>query len=483
MNRVVCELVNSTQSNPKIIVHGYLLVKDKNRNEKHYWCCEYRKKLNCNGRAVTILEREQHILVKSSEHSHAPEANRVDVIRTVNMVKETAASQTRDKPSQIIQNAVINMPQESYSYMPNREALRRQVSRVRNINMPPQPKSLQDIDVPANLCVTLGGEEFLTKDITLGEERIMIFCTTSNLEYLQKADFWVMDGTFRTVPTLFHQMYTVHALVGGESNSRVLPMVYILMTSRSKVIYERIFQELTDLAEEAGQMLAPPMIITDFEQAAINAAQVEFPGSVHKGCFFHLCQSFWRKIQSLGLASEYGNSEEFSIKLRHMTALAFLPSSEIPHAFDQIKSLMPPNASQIVQYFEETYVNGKIRRQMPRSGTVIRNPPLFPPELWSVHELIENGYPRTQNMVEGWHQRWSTIIGRSHIGLYSIIDEMRKEQCQTELQIESILRGEARPYQRKHIVERENRLLTIFNGRDDYSLLDYLRGIAHTISL
>ncbi|CAB4420785.1 unnamed protein product [Rhizophagus irregularis] len=228
-----------------------------------------------------------------------------------------------------------------------------------------------------------------------------------------------MDGTFRTVPTLFHQMYTVHALVGGESNSRVLPMVYILMTSRSKVIYERIFQELTDLAEEAGQMLAPPMIITDFEQAAINAAQVEFPGSVHKGCFFHLCQSFWRKIQSLGLASEYGNSEEFSIKLRHMTALAFLPSSEIPHAFDQIKSLMPPNASQIVQYFEETYVN----------------------ELWSVHELIENGYPRTQNMVEGWHQRSSG---------------------QTELQIESILRGEARPYQRKHIVERENRLLTIF---------------------
>jgi hypothetical protein len=95
MNRVVCELVNSTQSNPKIIVHGYLLVKDKNRNEKHYWCCEYRKKLNCNGRAVTILEREQYILVKSSEHSHAPEANRVDVIRTVNMVKETAASQTR----------------------------------------------------------------------------------------------------------------------------------------------------------------------------------------------------------------------------------------------------------------------------------------------------------------------------------------------------------------------------------------------------
>ncbi|CAB4488483.1 uncharacterized protein OCT59_005060 [Rhizophagus irregularis] len=79
MNRVVCDLVNSTQSNPKIIV----LVKDRNRNEKHYWCCKYRKKLKCNGRAVTILD----ILAKSSERNHALEANRVDVTRKVNMVK------------------------------------------------------------------------------------------------------------------------------------------------------------------------------------------------------------------------------------------------------------------------------------------------------------------------------------------------------------------------------------------------------------
>jgi hypothetical protein len=75
------------------------------------------------------------------------------------------------------------------------------------------------------------------------------------------------------------------------------------------------------------------------------------------------------------------------------------------------------------------------------------------------------------------------LIGRVHIGVYSIIDEMRKEQHQTELQIESILRGEARPQQRKHHIDRENRILNIFNSRDDYSLLEFLRGIAHNISL
>jgi hypothetical protein len=48
--------------------------------------------------------------------------------------------------------------------------------------------------------------------------------------------------------------------------------------------------------EENNQILSPLLVISDFEQAAINAAQVEFPDTIHKGCFFHLCQNFWRKI-------------------------------------------------------------------------------------------------------------------------------------------------------------------------------------------
>ncbi|CAB4491472.1 unnamed protein product [Rhizophagus irregularis] len=160
-------------------------------------------------------------------------------------------------------------------------------------------------------------------------ENIMIFCTASNLQHLQKANFWIMDSTFKTVPTLFQQMYTIHALIGGENNSHVFPMVYSLMTSKSKESYERLFQELVDFGKENNQILFPPLIISDFEQVAINAAQ----------------------IQALGLAVEYGESEDFSIKLCHITALAFLPSSEIPNAFDQVKSLMPPNAVELVQYF------------------------------------------------------------------------------------------------------------------------------------
>jgi hypothetical protein len=231
MNHEVCRVVNSIRGKPKIVVRGYLLVKDKNRNEKYYWYCEYKYLYNCKGRATTILNGQEHVLVKFNEHSHAPEASRANVVQTLNMIKETA-SHTHDHPVQIIQNAVINMSQNSYSHMPNKQALRKQITYVRGKNMPSQPQSLQDINVPINLRATISGNQFLAKELEIGDEKIMIFCTESNLQHLQEADYWIMDGTFKTVPTLFLQMYTIHALVGGEDNACVFPMVYALMTSK-----------------------------------------------------------------------------------------------------------------------------------------------------------------------------------------------------------------------------------------------------------
>ncbi|CAG8514932.1 5969_t:CDS:2 [Ambispora gerdemannii] len=36
----------------------------------------------------------------------------------------------------------------------------------------------------------------------------------------------------------------------------------------------------------------------------------------------------------------------------------------------------------------------------------------------------------TQNIVEGWHHQWNVLIGKAHVGVYTIIEEMRKEQQQ-----------------------------------------------------
>ena len=124
-----------------------------------------------------------------------------------------------------------------------------------------------------------------------------------------------------------------------------------------------------------------------------------------------------------------------------MFALAFLSPQEIPEAFDILKLEMPPEANEVVQWFKDNYVHGRIRRHL-RNETVIRSAPLFPPQLWSVYNSNEMGIPRTQNNIEAWHRRWEILVGQSHIGVYRMIEELQKEQQSVDLQVESIIRGE-----------------------------------------
>uniref|UniRef100_U9SZL2 MULE transposase domain-containing protein n=2 Tax=Rhizophagus irregularis (strain DAOM 181602 / DAOM 197198 / MUCL 43194) TaxID=747089 RepID=U9SZL2_RHIID len=292
------------------------------------------------------------------------------------------------------------MSQEYHPYMPSTIALRARIKRVRRSEMPPQPQTLGEINIPDFLSRTLNGDSFLVKDFMFGEDRILLFTTKANIQHLSQAPFLMMNGTFDTVPVIFCQLYSIHAPVGRE-NSRILPLVYSLTT------------KLIDFAAENSIDLQPSVVITDFKQASINALRHVFPNIRNKGCFFHLGQSGWRKIQSCGLATRYGNDEHFSLMLRHLFALAFLPSNEIPEAFiNTLKLEMPPEADEVVKWFEENYVYGKIRRHL-RNGNTIRGAPLFPPELWSVHDSIETGIPRTQNIVEAWHRRWNILVGKA----------------------------------------------------------------------
>ena len=109
-------------------------------------------------------------------------------------------------------------------------------------------------------------------------------------------------------------------------------------------------------------------------------------------------------------------------------------------AFDELKDHIPPEANEIVEWFEEYYVHGRTRRTL-RHGNAIRTPPLFPPDFWSVVDNVDYAFPRTQNFVEAWHRRWGALVGTAHLGVYKIIKELQKEQNRVELDVESILRG------------------------------------------
>jgi hypothetical protein len=148
--------------------------------------------------------------------------------------------------------------------------------------------------------------------------RISMFTTTENLEFLKNSSMWLVDGAFKVAPVLFSQLFVVHGMRGKS----VFPLVYVLTPRKDTATYSRIFKELLNL--ESG--LAPQVIMRDFELASLNAYKDVFPAAEQKGRFFHFAQAFHRQIQQHSDVFQlYNENADFRLQIRFLVALAFIP--------------------------------------------------------------------------------------------------------------------------------------------------------------
>lgn len=128
-----------------------------------------RKSEGCKGHAVTNLCNDLHYFQSCVEHNHTPQASDARIIKTIAQIKRQA-SETRDNPAKIIQDNIINMPEEIHPYIPSTNALRRTISCVRRSEIPPQPQNITEVNIPESLQLTLHGNIFLIKDHMVGQD-------------------------------------------------------------------------------------------------------------------------------------------------------------------------------------------------------------------------------------------------------------------------------------------------------------------------
>ena len=64
------------------------------------------------------------------------------------------------------------------------------------------------------------------------------------------------------------------ASVGRNVNFRIVPLVYTLMSKKSKELSQRLFQEMNELAKKNGFELQPDFVLTDFEKGSIKCNKV-----------------------------------------------------------------------------------------------------------------------------------------------------------------------------------------------------------------
>ncbi|XP_053957836.1 uncharacterized protein LOC128862995 [Anastrepha ludens] len=110
----------------------------------------------------------------------------------------------------------------------------------------------------------------------------------------------------------------------------------------------------------------------------ISAVRNCFPNTDLRGCFFHFSQIIWRKVQKERLVKKYGNSEIFSLQLRMLKSLAFVPSDEISEYYNSLCSIFDDYGMlKIANWFVKNYI-GKFDE-----------PPTHHPSFWSVHSNVE----------------------------------------------------------------------------------------------
>ena len=198
-------------------------------------------------------------------------ACRKETLQIQNAIKRRAID-TDETAQQIISTAVTNCSEAAAAQLPPLCHIRRGIRRVKKDagNPIPIPQNLQTMEIPEEYTVTHRDEPFLLYDSGIDSPaRILVFSTETNLRALTTTGHWFADGTFKTAPELFYQIYTIHALV----DNNILPCVYALLPNKTEQTYYEMFQQLLILKPT----LNPRSVMVDFEIGARNALLREFP--------------------------------------------------------------------------------------------------------------------------------------------------------------------------------------------------------------
>jgi len=377
------------------------------------------------------------------------------------------------KPSRAVQDALVETDKDILPLLGSKESMRQLVKRTKRkaYKLPPIPQSFNQfvIDTPLNL--TISGESFLfIRKFIEADSFLVVFTTNANLDHLANSYHWIMDGTFKSSPTLFSQIYTIHGFIGNQENGRSFPLVYSLLSSKTELLYRELIKELKNAIGERHMMTQ--VVITDFEKAAMNAVDKELEID-YAGCYFHLRKSFLKKAKKLGLQKKLGTDLQFQKKFNMLSCLAFLPHDEIPQAFSQLSSIFPveENVTSFLKYIEKNYVVGNLERNPIR-------PPKFPPQFWSVFDRTALGLPRTQNVVESWHNRLNVLVGTPHPNPYALVDQFRKEEHSVSGDISCLLlSGGSQTARKKRYLEKEKKIIELLEQRNSMSTLEFLERI------
>ena len=202
------------------------------------------------------------------------------------------------------------------------DAIRRGIRRKRadEVVYPLMPENAM-FDIPHPFDLTATGEQFLQYD-NQRHDRMLIFGTIENLDFLQNSAHWFMDGNSQQSRHSLCNFIMCMVLITEDVIG-----AYCLLANKRLDTYTEMLSQIQILTNQVN----PQSVMIDFDQSALDRV---YPLVPQRGRLFHLSKSIYRKVQELGLSELYTNEDVFRTNIRMITAISFVPIEDMIQAFD-----------------------------------------------------------------------------------------------------------------------------------------------------
>ena len=219
------------------------------------------------------------------------------------------------------------MSSSSIAHLPKLTSVKRTIRKCKSVSEIScgNPTCAAEIQIPQKYKVTLKDEAFLLYDSGYGKyNRMIIFLLLNSFLFSKNQIPGLLMGHLK----LFRNISSNYILYTLKRMGSFFPVFLLYYRIKSNLLTTHCFANYLKIKPD----LNPKTIMVDFEKAAIHSFENNF-NAVISGCFFHLSQNIWGKIQSEGLTVQYQADGEFQIKLRMLMGLAFVPERDVSDCF------------------------------------------------------------------------------------------------------------------------------------------------------
>ncbi|KAG0437612.1 hypothetical protein DMUE_3596 [Dictyocoela muelleri] len=401
-------IIKSTRGKEKIAFESYFYNYTHTNLEIMYWRCNKR---GCTSILKTNVANE---LIVLSVHNHLKDE--IKYFRTMLKQKMSDRALSSNESSRNVVLGVLKDNQDMKVPV-NIRKLNSFVGCVRRCNNFFIEK---DYDIPVELQVSNNNKRFLLFDSGLKDEnRVLIFSTDENIIHLVNSKILICDGTFKTSPSCFEQIFTLQVKLRGI----YLLVMFCFMKNKREITYDKIFAWL--MTSHPNVISSTKSIIIDFELGSYNVLKRYFSNSSLYGCNFHFGQILWRRIQVLKFSNIFINNSQVKLQVKMILALSFVPPSDVVIVAARLKSfLVNENIEEVLilfDWFQTEYLLCKTGNKAVH--------------FWNVFERTKFDVPRTTNSLEGYHRHLNTLINIKQSSIITILNELKNEQFVVENKI------------------------------------------------